>query len=105
MFVLTNKETTFTTLLGHAMCQRGVDFTIYGEENLSKSSAAPGTVYVCELESDFKADDKSKFIDFLKKNKFKRAVVATFGGQELQVERLLNGAIIVVRIPSLDNDV
>ena len=105
MFVLTNKETTFTTLLGHAMCQRGVDFTIYGEENLSKSAAAPGTVYVCELESDFKADDKSKFIDFLKKNKFKRAVVATFGGQELQVERLLNGAIIIVRIPSLDNDV
>lgn len=105
MFVLTNKETTFTTLLGHAMCQRGVDFTIYGEENLSKSAAAPGAVYVCELESDFKADDKSKFIDFLKKNKFKRAVVATFGGQELQVERLLNGAIIIVRIPSLDNDV
>lgn len=105
MFVLTNIETTFTTLLGHAMCQRGVDFTIYGEGNLSQSAAAPSTVYVCELESDFKADDKSKFIDFLKKNKFKRAVVATFGSQELQVERLLNGAIIIVRIPSLDNDV
>ena len=104
MFVLTNKKTTFTSLFGEAMRSRGVDFTIYDDEMPDTARGATSSVYVSELQSDFKCDSKSEFINFLKKNKFKRAVVATFGSQELQVERFLNGAITLVRIPSLDND-
>ncbi len=110
MFVLTNNKTTFLTLLIDAMYLRGVEFNTLNDDKLNtieneKLSAAEvnmGSVFIGEVESDFNLEVDKKFIDFLKKNKFKRAVVAVPDSEKFNIEYLLNGSITVAHIPSLD---
>ena len=84
------------------MTKRGIEFTTFDESSSHPAEVNIGSVFVSEVGSEFNVDKDKKFIDFLKKNKFSRAVVCVHKCERFQIENHLNGAVTVLRIPSFE---
>ena len=103
MFVCNNKNTKFIARLSGEVLKRGIEFNSFEDVTLSGAEINKGLVFIGEVGPDFNLDNDKSFVDFLRKNKFKRAVVAIHECKKFQIEYLLNSAVTVVSIPSIAN--
>jgi len=103
MFVLKDLDTAFMIAVAKAMTARGIYFTLVSDDKLTVNPSETAMVYLCEVDKNFNLNTDKNFVAFLKKNKFKRAVITILDSSEFAVESHLNGSITILRLPSFSS--
>ena len=92
------KNDIFASQLCSALHGRGVDCFLLNDLDCPQSDGHEN-IYVASVNSDFQFNNDSKFISFLRENKFKKAVLAKFSSDEFKVEYFLNEAVTIFHLP------
>ena len=103
MIIVDESNLDFSGKLITSLKGRGVECAIFSSENDSFLKASEKIYISVKSKSyDFKAD--SELIPFLKSNGFKKAVLLVLECESFTVEKHLNGAIMVMKVPVADGE-
>ena len=103
MIIVDESNLDFSGKLITSLKGRGVECAIFSSENDSFLKVSEKIYISVKSKSyDFKAD--SELIPFLKSNGFKKAVLLVLECESFTVEKHLNGAITVMKVPVLDGE-
>ena len=103
MIIVDESNLDFLGNLMTSLRGRGVECGLFSKES-ERSSKASEKIYVsCKSKNyDLKAD--KELIPFLKTNGFKKAALLVLECQSFEVDKHLNGAITVMKVPAIDKE-
>ena len=103
MIIVDESNLDFLGKLMTSLRGRGVECGLFSKES-ERSSKASEKIYVsCKSKNyDLKAD--KELIPFLKTNGFKKAALLVLECQSFEVDKHLNGAITVMKVPAIDKE-
>ncbi len=103
MIIVDESNLDFLGNLMTSLRGRGVECGLFSKES-DRSSKASEKIYVsCKSKNyDLKAD--KELIPFLKTNGFKKAALLVLECQSFEVDKHLNGAITVMKVPAIDKE-
>ena len=103
MIIVDESNLNFSSKLMTSLKGRGVECGLFSKES-DRSSKASEKIYVsCKSKNyDLKAD--KELIPFLKTNGFKKAALLVLECQSFEVDKHLNGAITVMKVPAIDKE-
>ena len=103
MIIVDESNLDFLGNLMTSLRGRGVECGLFSKES-ERSSKASEKIYVsCKPKNyDLKAD--KELIPFLKTNGFKKAALLVLECQSFEVDKHLNGAITVMKVPAIDKE-
>ena len=103
MIIVDESNLDFLGNLMTSLRGRGVECGLFSKES-DRSSKASEKIYVsCKSKNyDLKAD--KELIPFLKTNGFKKAALLVLECQSFEVDKHLNGAITIMKVPAIDKE-
>ena len=103
MIIVDESNLDFSGKLITSLKGRGVECTFFSPESDTFSRASEKIFISCKSENyDLKAD--KELIPFLKSNGFKKAALLVLECESFAVEKHLNGAITVMKVPAMDGE-
>lgn len=99
MFVVDDKHVDFYETVSEALTNRGADFL--GISDLHGTTASGSFEnYLALVDKSFDCLKDKKFIEFLKKNKFKKAILLKMNCDKLNIKHFYNSAVTILEAPS-----
>ncbi len=102
MYVIDDTQPIFFDEVSRALNGRGVSSCSLSNYDPT-DSVKPDAVFISEVMKNFNCKSDPQFIDFFKKNKFKKAFLFKWGCSRLEVESFYNSAINVFNVPCAAN--
>ena len=101
MIIVDESNSELSNILISSLKGRGIECGLFSSigENFPNVSEK---FFLSFKPEDFDLKSDKEFIPFLKSNGFKKAALLILGSSSFQVEKHLNGAITVMKIPALD---
>ncbi len=104
MYIIDDKNLDFYHKILHALDGRGVHCTPASAINVDEKSKQAGT-FIANVDQSFDCLKNQEFLIFLKKNKFKRALLIKYECSNFSYTTHFNGGITLVDVPvNFDDD-
>ena len=101
MIIVDESNSELSNSLISSLKGRGIECGLFSSIGENFPNVSEKTFLSCKPE-DFDLKSDKEFIPFLKSNGFKKAALLILDSSSFQVEKHLNGAITVMKIPALD---
>ena len=101
MIIVDESNSELSNSLISSLKGRGIECGLFSSIDENFPNVSEKIFLSCKPE-DFDLKSDKEFIPFLKSNGFKKAALLILGSSSFQVEKHLNGAITVMKIPALD---
>ena len=101
MIIVDESNSELSNSLISSLKGRGIECGLFSSIGENFPNVSEKIFLSCKPE-DFDLKSDKEFIPFLKSNGFKKAALLILGSSSFQVEKHLNGAITVMKIPALD---
>ena len=104
MYIIDDKNLDFYYRILHALTGRGVNCIPFSDIEVNEKSKPVGT-FIANVDQSFDCSKNQEFLTFLKKNKFKKALLLKYGCSNFCYDTHFNGGITIVDIPvEFDDD-
>ena len=103
MYIIDDKNLDFYYRILHALTGRGVNCIPFSDIEVTEKSKPVGT-FIANVDQSFDCVKNQEFLTFLKKNKFKKALLLKYGCSNFSYKTHFNDGIIIVDIPVEFND-
>ena len=104
MIIVDDNNLDFSNDLITSLKGRGIDcglFSSIGDHSVKSNDK----IYLSVNSADFDFKNDSKFIPFLKSHGFKKAALLILNAGNFEIEKHLNGALTVMKVPVLGKTV
>ena len=101
MIIVDESNLDFSSNLITSLRGRGVECGLFSFESESFSNASE-KIYLSFKSKDYDFKGDKELIPFLKSNGFKKAALLVLDSGSFEVEKYLNEAITVMKVPALD---
>ena len=101
MIIVDESNSELSNSLISSLKGRGIECGLFSSIDENFPNVSEKIFLSCKPE-DFDLKSDKEFIPFLKSNGFKKAALLILGSSSFQVEKYLNGAITVMKIPAID---
>jgi two-component system response regulator FlrC len=98
MYVIDDTQSVFFEEATKALAGRGIECVPFSRFAASASNKNIG-VYLAEATNEFDCTKDSEFVEFMKKNKFKRACFLKWNSPSLEIENYYNSAVKILSAP------